>query len=934
MSAALIVPLGAQDGSGLLNLAYDNYEAGKWAEAQAFAQKAAEKFKLEAHASGWIQAQLIVAYSRYDGEGDIFAAQQVLQGIYQAQWLKLKTEDDHYRYCKALLLDGWLCRSVGDVETSKTRLEAAYAIFKKHLPEKGHKIAGDLFAELGNAYVRLKEYAGARQVFEENIAYSARYPACAKFNDYGSLFFSLGDRYLDTALNIFQRGLDFSKKTPLPPAEVKLLLLNKAECLAKMGRFSEALKANLAAEKYPLAPSDDRYDRCTYGTFENYGIICATMARAGQTDKFPLAVRWYQKAIEWVEKMESPPKRELSGFYVALGEVYQSWGKTQEAKSAFQRAITVLLPRSASGNPPASALYAEAMLIRALQGKAKAFVAEGKWEQALECYELIPIVEAKLRANHSYESSSLHALKESRARFHDAVDIAWKCYEQSNGNPRFAERAFRLAEWSRGMLLLQSLVQAKKFLPDELRQRDYALQTRIAKMEREIAAEQDKEKAADQQFLKEKSEQMLGLKIERQQNLAAYPAYRQPDSLLLQVADVSKALGLLGKSQALVDYFLTEKAAYVFSFEKNAGFRWRRAPLPEQFKPDTERFAQFLWAGEEKGREVFLAHARLLDSLLFEPERKLWGANAAKRVVVVPDDVLALVPFDVLTSGTVGQKSWGAQQWLLREHSFSYAYSVSLLSEQMAISAEQKKAGRVPKLYGGFAPSYSDSEGYDFVETYPMVEKVKAILGGGQTWGGKQASEWAFKQEGPLCRILLLAMHGLSDNERPELSRLKFGKDAEGAGEDNELYASELQLMRLRAELVFLSACHSGAGKLEQGEGVYSLARAFAAARAPATVMSLWLLQGSAARPMVESFFGQLKKGLPKDEALKEAKTAFLRDNGELSHPFYWAGLAAVGDMRPIEFGANTPWSLAVSLAVLAIAAATAFWLKRQRVNT
>ncbi len=155
-------------------------------------------------------------------------------------------------------------------------------------------------------------------------------------------------------------------------------------------------------------------------------------------------------------------------------------------------------------------------------------------------------------------------------------------------------------------------------------------------------------------------------------------------------------------------------------------------------------------------------------------------------------------------------------------------------------------------------------------------------------------------------------MHGLADAENPELSRLLFGDpDASNAENDNVLYASELQIMQLQADLAILSACHSGFGKFRKGEGVFSLARAFARAGVPATVMSLWLLHENTAAPLVQSFLQYLQAGKTKDEALRLAKLDFLnaKENFSLAHPFFWAGVTTSGDMCGLDLPKATTFS-------------------------
>ncbi|HAD10987.1 MAG TPA: hypothetical protein DCF33_00980, partial [Saprospirales bacterium] len=166
------------------------------------------------------------------------------------------------------------------------------------------------------------------------------------------------------------------------------------------------------------------------------------------------------------------------------------------ALTAFQQGLKCVVPsfnpKNDFDNPDVGRFAPENTIFEALDGKARALTALNELELALSCYELIPIVEAKIRATHSYESSSLLALKESRTRFQEAISIAWQLFERSNGNPQYAERAFRLTELSRGMLLLQSLMQAQQYLPENIRNRDYDIKVQIAWLEHEIALEKEK----------------------------------------------------------------------------------------------------------------------------------------------------------------------------------------------------------------------------------------------------------------------------------------------------------------------------------------------------------------------------------------------------------------------------------------------------------
>jgi CHAT domain-containing protein len=107
--------------------------------------------------------------------------------------------------------------------------------------------------------------------------------------------------------------------------------------------------------------------------------------------------------------------------------------------------------------------------------------------------------------------------------------------------------------------------------------------------------------------------------------------------------------------------------------------------------------------------------------------------------------------------------------------------------------------------------------------------------------------------------------------------------------------------LRLGAELVTLSACETGVGRLERGEGVLGLARAFLAAGARSVVVSLWKVNDRSTALLMERFYRPLLgRGTPREQALAQAKRALLADRRTRS-PFYWAPFVLVGASGPVR---------------------------------
>ena len=163
---------------------------------------------------------------------------------------------------------------------------------------------------------------------------------------------------------------------------------------------------------------------------------------------------------------------------------------------------------------------------------------------------------------------------------------------------------------------------------------------------------------------------------------------------------------------------------------------------------------------------------------------------------------------------------------------------------------------------------------------------------------GREATEGGLKAAGlERYRYVHLATHGVVDEDHPGLSRLLLEPD-NGAGEDGVLHLGEIYGLRLNADLVVLSACDTGLGRLVRGEGIIGLTRGFLYAGAASLLVSLWPVSDDAAASLVPDFYRELLAGRSKARALREAKLRTMGRNPEFAKPFYWSSLVLVGDAK------------------------------------
>ena len=102
--------------------------------------------------------------------------------------------------------------------------------------------------------------------------------------------------------------------------------------------------------------------------------------------------------------------------------------------------------------------------------------------------------------------------------------------------------------------------------------------------------------------------------------------------------------------------------------------------------------------------------------------------------------------------------------------------------------------------------------------------------------------------------------------------------------------------LKLSADMITLSACSTGLGKLVNGEGILGMTRAFFYAGARNLTVSLWNVNDAATAVLVRSFYAQLNRGISKPEALRQAKLHLLfGSNPTWRRPYFWAPFVLVG---------------------------------------
>ncbi len=350
----------------------------------------------------------------------------------------------------------------------------------------------------------------------------------------------------------------------------------------------------------------------------------------------------------------------------------------------------------------------------------------------------------------------------------------------------------------------------------------------------------------------------------------------------------------------------------------------------------------FLNKDPQKSRSDYSYHAHQLYLLLIAPI--LEGQKDVKKLIIIPDGGLALIPFETfLVTPPKDKENYDEFHYLMRDYNISYNYAATLLLEN--IKQKNKNNGQMLSMaaqYGAASDSILSSLRLPSYQRLRLalsplpaaIEEVEVLK---KQFRGffainEQASEKVFKEKAPQYAILHLAMHGLLDKSEPILSSLAFSEDGDSI-ENNFLQAYEISKMELNADLVVLSACETGFGRFETGNGTASLARAFMYAGVPSLVVSLWQVNDAGTSIIMQFFYQNLAKGMDKAEALRQAKLSYIEHVGSVSldtlhatslhaHPAFWSPFILIGDSQPINLAVKSSgtlwWLIGAGLLLLA----------------
>ena len=726
----------------------------------------------------------------------------------------------------------------------------------------------------------------------------------------------LGEAFLESglpevALAKFREGLDYFRLSKAQRGVTAMIWsIGRAQYMS--GNYRDALESLQQARTDAASSNDpaltafcDDFLGRTYYESKDY---------AAALSHFHSAIEGYARAKNAME---------AARVQALIGRVYQQQGTLTRARSKYETALGTFRSLSDHVNESAT-LYA----MGTLELRENHLDAAQKYlRQSIDVTENIRRVSTSSDLTAAF-SATVDERYESyieclmrKHRDHPDLGLSVRAFEMSElARARSLAELLRTTQTNLVPGLDPKLAQQEKSLRQSLKVKEDA---KVALLARKYTRDEVQALDAELARLEAEYKQVTGT------IRAQYPSYEQvtqPDAWTLkQIQD-----DVISDDQTvLLEYSLGTDQSYVWVVTKNE-IRSYDLPARVRISEAAQRVYRLLSAstGAESKTEASQATQELAGMILSPLAAEL----GKHRVIVVSDDDLNYIPFQILPSPSAGREP------LVANYEVINAPSASILGQLRRETARRQAPERVLAAFGDpvFASNYAqrkDTGAAEYIASQPPVGNERqrhvqrdiepsgevldpaniqplfyakrelanltevAGVGTFVAKGFEATRERLEKTDLAKFAILHFATHGFLDPKRPENTGLYLSTvDRGGKAQKGFVKLEDIYNLRAPVDLVVLSACSTGLGKDVRGEGLIGLTRGFMYAGASSVVASLWQVDDEATAELMKRFYtNMLQGGMTPPEALRAAQNS-IRQEPQWSAPYYWAAFTLQGD--------------------------------------
>ncbi|WP_026718610.1 CHAT domain-containing protein [Flavobacterium antarcticum] len=562
--------------------------------------------------------------------------------------------------------------------------------------------------------------------------------------------------------------------------------------------------------------------------------------------------------------------RKIAKFFYDKALIQLEQGNAIASRTSIKQVFKTLLPNYVKEGkvvPSKKSVYADTVLMEAIDLQAEIYAQQNKFQNALECYTLSFYIEDLLQTLLFYENSKIISQVRSRNRSEKCIQIYYVLYQKTK-NSKHLERAFQYAENNKASVL-KAMIISENVISIEKRK----LFEQIQELNTSILKEQQKFEKADiekiNQAINKQNELMLSVKSLKENKQISNEDI--PLEKLFKQLEHDKTI--------LISYFYGSDKLYSFLLENHA---IKLTILENDAKSQTltSEFLEFFSDANKITTDVnrYNTTANKFYNYLNLPKK-----SNTENLIILPDGILNFVPFEALITKSKPTSNFAEMSYFLHDYKIAYNNSAYFyLTKKPFHFKEETILGVFPIFENtNLELAYSKKE----------LEEIKANFKGLYLEKDK-ATFNSFKHHAAEYSILHLSTHASSGDIYTPAS-LKFY--------DEEILYSELYNLNIHPDLVVLSACETGMGKWYKSEGAMSISRGFQLAGAKNLLFSLWKVNDYTTSVFMEKFYKNLKKSGNYREANHQAKLDFLNDeaiSNSKKSPYYWSAMVYYGTME------------------------------------
>ena len=834
-----------------------------------------------------------------------------------------------------------LYQTIGEYEKASDYMGKALDIYYA-VNGENHPNVALCYMGLGVLYGRLGDY-------DKTQAYLLKALQINKAI-YGENHRNVASSYLNLGV-VTRRNKDYNKSLEYYQMALKILhslygekheliimcINNIGVVYESMGNMNDALKNYETALQMRLEVSGENNTLAAL-CYENVANILFNKK------EYKKALDYYLKTLDIRKLIFGAKHPTVSRCCVNIASLFSSMNEYKMSLKYCQEALTACMAEfndtSVCVNPELVNIASKRTLFDALVCKAVVLYGSYKnstqsladLEMCISTYELAFQLINDMRNDYNLENTKMLLSADTKKYFTDAINAV---LEVDSANVSENKKAFEYIEQLKATVLVSSFneMDAKHVagIPDSTLIYEKKTKLRLDSYDTEIARELTGNNGYDTAKVNELQDGRF-LCMLKYDSLKAYYENVYPDYFNLRydekIVSVDSIQNIIGSNTVLIDYFNADSVLYVVVITDKQ-YHVRKINVDNTFK---ETVAGYYHSIKTAETESFLQRSHRLFDILISPVSEYIAQKHC--LIIIPDDYLYYIPFETLSDSSSDNSSTGFidPNYLVKSHSITYHHSATLWYNLK--NKPQKQSNR-KESFVGFAPVFSDKAGnglimsenlqaldttgneysyrsvtadlksfnplpYSEKEVHSIVNLFEKNRNTAVAYLYSDASESNFKNVISDYKYIHISSHGFSNDQYPKLSGIAFSQPLNNnsddtSAEDGILYAGEISSLTMpNADLLTLSACESGMGKLIKGEGLMALSRGFLLAGVPNIVYSLWRIPDKATTDLMTNFYKYILDGNSYAESLRLAKLDMI-SSGKYAFPIYWGGLMLTG---------------------------------------